>query len=92
MASEVTTRICWDLLRCSPLFIQRKDKDKHSASLELHKIQCTNAQVLECAYAHIYKSMTMGEYLKRHGYSLSFQHNYLLPMCAAVWSVPNRQV
>jgi predicted NAD/FAD-binding protein len=36
--------------------------------------------------------MTMGEYLKYRGYSNTFLRNYVLPMCAAVWSVPEAQV
>ena len=39
-----------------------------------------------------YQRMTLGEYLKKGGYSRAFIQNYLLPMCAAVWSVPNNQV
>ena len=39
-----------------------------------------------------FESMTLAEYLRLRRYSLSFQQNYVLPMCAAVWSVPNAQV
>jgi cyclopropane-fatty-acyl-phospholipid synthase len=39
-----------------------------------------------------YSGMALGEYLEKHGYSESFKTDYLLPMCAAVWSVPSRQV
>lgn len=49
-------------------------------------------QVLEPDQARLYAQMSMGEYLKRNGYSRAFQDNYVLPMCAAVWSVPNSQV
>lgn len=41
---------------------------------------------------HIYRDMTLGEYLTRHRYSSGFMHNYVVPMSAAVWSVPNTQV
>lgn len=50
-------------------------------------MQCM--QVLDPKHAATYKGMSMGEYLKKHNYSRAFQYNYLLPMCAAVWSVPN---
>ena len=39
-----------------------------------------------------YRHMTLGKYLEKGGYSRAFISNYLLPMCAAVWSVPNNQV
>jgi len=41
---------------------------------------------------HVYKGMNLKEYLEMHGYSQSFQRNYVLPMCAAVWSVPASKV
>ena len=49
-------------------------------------------QVLKPELAAEYQRMTLGEYLKKGGYSRAFITNYLLPMCAAVWSVPNNQV
>eukprot|EP00002_Diphylleia_rotans_P007942 TRINITY_DN17594_c0_g1_i1.p1 TRINITY_DN17594_c0_g1~~TRINITY_DN17594_c0_g1_i1.p1 ORF type:complete len:469 (+),score=94.23 TRINITY_DN17594_c0_g1_i1:50-1456(+) len=32
--------------------------------------------------------MTLGEYLDQNGYSEGFRTQYLLPMCAAIWSAP----
>ncbi|GIL82213.1 hypothetical protein Vretimale_7189 [Volvox reticuliferus] len=49
-------------------------------------------KVLESSAAHIYSEMTLGQYLEKHNYSTSFRNNYVVPMCAAVWSVPNAQV
>lgn len=49
-------------------------------------------QVLEPANAHIYRDMTLAEYLKANRYSAAFTNAYVVPMCAAVWSVPNAQV
>ena len=49
-------------------------------------------QVLKPELAHEYGSMSLGEYVRREGYSEAFIRSYLLPMCAAVWSVPNAQV
>ncbi|KAG8752513.1 hypothetical protein FRC14_006981 [Serendipita sp. 396] len=34
------------------------------------------------------EDMPIGEYLKKHGYSDSFRDDYLIPMCAAIWSTP----
>lgn len=49
-------------------------------------------QVLKPELAKLYGSMSLGEYVHQQGYSQAFISNYLLPMCAAVWSVPNAQV
>ena len=49
-------------------------------------------QVLKPEMAKTYGSMSLGEYVQQQGYSQGFISNYLLPMCAAVWSVPNAQV
>ena len=49
-------------------------------------------QVLKPEHAKEYNNMSLGEYVKQQGYSQAFICNYLLPMCAAVWSVPNTQV
>jgi hypothetical protein len=49
-------------------------------------------QVLEPSAAAATRDMTLATYLDKHGYSDAFRRHYLLPMCAAVWSVPNQQV
>ena len=49
-------------------------------------------QVLLPKNAATYQDMTLGEYLRRNRYSTAFTEHYVLPMCAAVWSVPNSQV
>ena len=49
-------------------------------------------QALRPEQASEYADMCMGEYLRRNRYSSAFIQNYLLPMCAAVWSVPNEKV
>ncbi|KAK9804082.1 hypothetical protein WJX73_004574 [Symbiochloris irregularis] len=46
-------------------------------------------KVLGCAK---YRHMSVGTYLRAHKYSTGFIQDYFLPMCAAVWSVPNSQV
>lgn len=35
-----------------------------------------------------YQNMTLNEYITEGNYSQMFKERYLLPMCAAVWSVP----
>jgi len=49
-------------------------------------------QVLDAKHAHAYEGVTLGQYLDRKGYSEVFRTHYVLPMCAAVWSVPNATV
>lgn len=49
-------------------------------------------QVLLEKNQHVYSDMNLEGYLAKHGYSESFKRNYILPMCAAVWSVPARKV
>ena len=49
-------------------------------------------QVLQPELARKYGNMSLGEYVHQQNYSQVFISNYLLPMCAAVWSVPNAQV
>jgi len=39
-----------------------------------------------------FRDMSMGQYLQLQGYSQGFINNYVVPMCAAVWSVPKAQV
>ncbi|KJA18002.1 hypothetical protein HYPSUDRAFT_79398 [Hypholoma sublateritium FD-334 SS-4] len=34
------------------------------------------------------EEMSIGEYLKKEGYSSGFRNNYLIPMTAAIWSTP----
>ncbi len=48
--------------------------------------------MLDPSVTHIYGDMSLRQYLEIHKYSKSFIDNYIVPMCAAVWSVPNAQV
>lgn len=34
------------------------------------------------------EKLTLGDYLKQHGFGKAMQHDYLLPMAAAIWSCP----
>lgn len=35
---------------------------------------------------HVHKTLTIGEYLQREGYSDGFRDDYLIPLTAAIWS------
>jgi predicted NAD/FAD-binding protein len=49
-------------------------------------------QVLKPGTSQKYAQHSLGQYIREKGYSRAFISQYLLPMCAAVWSVPNAQV
>ena len=51
-----------------------------------------HVQVLKPELKGKYGQMSLGKYVRQQGFSQAFVNNYLLPMCAAVWSVPNAQV
>ncbi|GMH42872.1 hypothetical protein BSKO_10791 [Bryopsis sp. KO-2023] len=45
-------------------------------------------KILEQKNVEKYRHVTLGDYISEEGYSELFRKCYLLPMCAAVWSVP----
>ncbi|EIE24233.1 cyclopropane fatty acid synthase [Coccomyxa subellipsoidea C-169] len=49
-------------------------------------------EVLKPGTSEKYAQHSLGQYIREKGYSRAFVTQYLLPMCAAVWSVPNAQV
>lgn len=49
-------------------------------------------EVLKPENHAVYQDMTLGDYLDQKSYSNGFKYNYVLPMCACVWSIPNSQV
>ena len=63
---------------------------KMTSYLQMIIVSMTS-QVLRPENEAKYAGMSMGEYLEGNKYSKAFRAHYLLPMCAAVWSVPNSQ-
>jgi len=47
-------------------------------------------EVLKPENASTFEGMTLGEYLARERYSVFFRENYVVPMCAAIWSCSDR--
>lgn len=47
-------------------------------------------EVLEPRHAAKFDGVTLGEYLKTERYSKFFADNYVVPMCAAIWSCSNK--
>lgn len=79
----------------SALFAQASNCTSPSFLMMLYEVLRFGREaprVLEGAMAHEYESVTLGEYLTRHNYSAAFKEHYVLPMCAAVWSVPSATV
>lgn len=52
----------------------------------------TRLQVLRPENTAKFESMSLGDYLHGNGYSDAFIQQYILPMCAAVWSMPSSKV
>eukprot|EP00775_Hariotina_reticulata_P004736 gene4736-4986_t len=80
----------WASHDLSTIFIQRKNFFSPSFLRMVYDVVRFGKEapkVLEPEQAHVYQEMTLGQYLDSHGYSHSFKYNYVLPMCAAVWSV-----
>ena len=47
-------------------------------------------EVLKPENASTFEGMALGEYLARERYSVFFRENYVVPMCAAIWSCSDR--
>jgi predicted NAD/FAD-binding protein len=65
-----------------------------SAALAAHTFMTSpspTAQVLDPAESGRFSRMSTGDYLRLRRYSQAFVRHYFLPMCAAVWSVPESQ-
>ena len=45
-----------------------------------------NRQASALPEAHPHHDTTLGDYVREHGFSPEFVHNYLLPMASAIWS------
>eukprot|EP00879_Flechtneria_rotunda_P030571 GHRR01033220.1.p1 GENE.GHRR01033220.1~~GHRR01033220.1.p1 ORF type:complete len:106 (+),score=12.64 GHRR01033220.1:748-1065(+) len=85
----------WASHNLSTIFIQRKNLLSPKFLRMVYDVIRFGQQapkVLDPEQAHIYSPMTLGQYLDNNGYSDAFKFNYVLPMCAAVWSVPNATV
>lgn len=88
-------RLEWASHGLGALFAQRRNAARPSflrMVADVLRFGREAPRVLDPEAAGVYGGMTLGQYLREHGYSEGFVRNYLLPMCACVWSVPNAQV
>lgn len=85
----------WASHDLSTIFVQRKNLASPSFLRMIRDVLRFGAEapkVLDPEQAHVFRDMTLAQYLDKFGYSDAFRFNYVLPMCAAVWSVPNATV
>ncbi|MEW5297105.1 MAG: hypothetical protein WDW36_000333 [Sanguina aurantia] len=85
----------WGSGNLDTVFAQRKNLASPTFLLMIRDVMRFGKEapkVLDPLNAHLYSSMTLGRYLKQERYSQGFIRNYVVPMCAAVWSVPNARV
>ncbi|GAX82389.1 hypothetical protein CEUSTIGMA_g9817.t1 [Chlamydomonas eustigma] len=85
----------WGSDNLNSVFAQRKNMYNPSFLRMLYEVTRFGKEapkVLEPTSQQQYKDMSLGDYLKEKKFSHSFIYNYVVPMCAAVWSVPNAQV
>ena len=71
----------------STLFVQRRNLLRPGFYRMLADILHFNRKAQQ-SVADCDETTTVGEFLKRHGYSRQFSEQYLLPMGAAIWSCP----
>lgn len=103
--SPTFLRMLWDMRRCVAfhvllVFLWFLSLSSFSGFLSLpscaHSLsECSfNRDALELLKETDEKKqrITLGDYLKQHGYSDGFRDYYLIPMAASVWSTPATQM
>ena len=88
-----TDDVEWGSLGLKAVFAQKKNLVSPSflnMIREILKFGKRAPEVLDPSKSAKYESMTLGEYLTTNGYSKFFVDNYVVPMCAAIWSCSDR--
>ena len=88
-----TDDVEWGSLGLKAVFAQKKNLVSPSflnMIREILKFGKRAPEVLDPSKSAKYESMTLGEYLTMIGYSKFFIDNYVVPMCAAIWSCSDR--
>lgn len=84
-----TTNVEWGSLGLRGVFAQKKNIFSVKFLNMIREIMRFGREapsVLEDARAEEFEGTSLGEYLSRMGYSAFFKENYVVPMCAAIWS------
>ncbi|EKX37689.1 hypothetical protein GUITHDRAFT_165417 [Guillardia theta CCMP2712] len=84
-------KVEWGSHNLSTIFAQRRNLVSPKFLLMIRDVLRFGKEAPKVLVEEQYADMTLGEYLKKEGYSEGFTYWYLLPMCAAVWSVSNKQ-
>lgn len=74
------------------LFAQKRNLGRPAFWRMLSDIRRFNEETTRLAREHSAPAISLGEYLRRGGYSEGFRAWYLLPMAAAIWSCPTEQM
>ena len=70
------------------IFAQRSNMASPSFLRMISDMVSFNSAALSVLSDPQYRDVSVQQYLDQHGYSRAFAETYLLPMCAAIWSVP----
>jgi cyclopropane fatty-acyl-phospholipid synthase-like methyltransferase/predicted NAD/FAD-binding protein len=88
-------RLEWGSHGLGSVFAQRRNAASPSFLAMLRDVLRFGREapaVLDPAAGKAYAGVSLGQYLAAQRYSRAFIDNYVVPMCAAVWSVPAAQV
>jgi cyclopropane-fatty-acyl-phospholipid synthase len=81
----------WGSHSLSTIFAQRGNLCSPSFWKMIYDVVRFGKEAPKVLTDETYNTMNLGQYLLLHKYSQSFTERYLLPMCAAIWSVSNKQ-
>ncbi|MEM9056378.1 MAG: FAD-dependent oxidoreductase [Pseudomonadota bacterium] len=82
------TGLEWAGQSLNALFAQRRNLARPSFLRMIADILRFNRSATRLIHRHTDDNPSLGEFLARHRFSAAFRNDYLLPMCAAVWSAP----
>jgi len=82
----------WSGSNLYTLFGQKRNLLRPSHWRMVADILRFNRQATASLHNHGLGDIGMGEFMRQHGYSDAFRDRYLLPMAAAIWSCPTKQM
>lgn len=82
----------WSGTSLATLFAQKVNLARPAFWRMMHEVVRFNREALRDGRAGFPSGMSLGAYLDRNGYGGAFRDWYLLPMAAAIWSCPTRQM
>ena len=88
-----TDSVEWGSLGLSGIFAQKSNAFSPSflnMIREILRFGKRAPEVLEAKNAERFEGVTLGEYLSKNRYTSFFRENYVVPMCAAIWSCTDR--